>query len=125
MPLDEVDRDLVQTCVYGMGLLALKMPAESFPLANVFAVIEWIYAQDFKTEKGERAECSENATSTFGRCLYFHGANISAEAAAQGFFDRLPLTTDTEEAQPTHSTLMKQIISRNANLAKPEHLTSL
>ena len=103
----------------------MKMPVESFPLANVFSVIEWIYTQDFKTEKGERAECSENATSTFGKCIYFHGANLSADIAAQGFFDRLPLTTDTEEAQPTHNMLMKQIIARNANLIRPELLTSL
>jgi len=125
LPVDEVNRDLVQTCVFGMGLLCLKMPAETFPLANVFSTIEWIYAQDFKTESGKRAECCENATSTFGKCIYFHGANLSADIAARGFFDRLPLTTDTEEAQPTHKMLMQQIIARNANLVRPELLTSL
>lgn len=108
-----------------MGLLAVKMPAETFPLANVLSMIEWIYAQDFKTKKGETAECSENATSSFGKCLYFHGASFSPEAAAQGFFNRLPLKTDTEEAQPTHNLLMKQIIARNANLVRPELLPSL
>ena len=108
-----------------MGLLAVKMPAETFPLANVLSMIEWIYAQDFKTKKGETAECSENATSSFGKCLYFHGASFSPEAAAQGFFNKLPLKTDTEEAQPTHNLLMNQIIARNANLVRPELLPSL
>lgn len=39
LPLDEVNRDLVQTCIFGMGLLCMKMPAETFPLANVFSSI--------------------------------------------------------------------------------------
>ena len=83
----------------------MRIPVETFPLAKVFTAIDWIYSQDFKTEKGERAECCENATSTFGKLIYFHGANLSADIAARGFFDRLPLTTDTEEAQPTHKML--------------------
>ena len=101
------------------------MPAETFPLANVFSVIEWIYAQDFKTESGLRAECSENATSTFGKLIYQHGANLSAEVVSKGFFDRLPLTTDTEEAQPTHKLLMQMIIARNANLVRADLLPAL
>ena len=42
--MDEVDRDLVQTCVFGMGVLAAKMPADQFPMTEVLAVIDWIYA---------------------------------------------------------------------------------
>ena len=100
---EEVDKDLVQTCVFGMGVLAMKMPAAQFPLTDVFAAIEWVVVQDFKTERGLRAECVENAISSFGKCIYFHGGNLATDVVASGFLAKLPLTTDTEEAQPTHN----------------------
>ena len=44
----------------------------------------------------------ENATCAFGKIIYYHGANLSGDLVKQGFLDRLPLTTDTEEAPSTH-----------------------
>jgi len=106
---DEVNKDLVQTCIFGMGVLATKMPSDEFPIGDVFRAIEWVYSQDFKTESGKRAECTENAISTFGKCIYYHGGNLSAEVISQGFLDRLPLTTDLEEAPATHTLFLTNV----------------
>lgn len=108
-----------------MGILASKMPADAYPLNDVMSLVQWVYSQDYKTDKGERAECSENATSTLGKCIYSLGGNLSTDIVAQGFLDKLPLMTDVEEATPTHALLFKQIIAQNPNLCKAELLPSL
>jgi hypothetical protein len=92
-----------------MGVLASKMPTEEFPIGDVFRAIEWVYGHDFKTESGKRAECTENAISTFGKCIYYHGGNLSAEAITLGFLDRLPLTTDPEEAPVAHALFLTNV----------------
>lgn len=35
--------------------------------------IEWVFNKNFKNEKGQRAECTDNAISTLGKCIYFYG----------------------------------------------------
>ena len=85
-----------------MGVLAQKMPAGNFPLNDVLLVIEWILSSDFKTETGLVAECAENAVSSLGKCIYFHGGS---NEIVEKFLTKLPLTTDTEEAPPTHNLL--------------------
>lgn len=64
---------------------------------------------DFKNEKGLRAECCENATCTLAKCIYFHGEVIPSltEVFDQGVAAKLPLTTDTEEAQATHALFLQ------------------
>jgi len=112
LPADEISLDLVQTCIFGLGVLsARKIDNFQYPLSEAFALIDWIYAKDFKTEKGLRSESTENAISTFGKLVYFHGENLSADIVTQGFLNRLPLTTDSAEAPPTHSLFFKQIIA--------------
>ena len=119
---DEINQDLVQTCVYGMGVLAQKMPAGNFPQNDVLAVIEWILSSDFKTETGLVAKSAENAISSLGKCIYCHGGS---NELIESFLGRLPLTTDTEEAPPTHNLLFQQIIAQNPNICKPEQLANL
>ena len=82
---------------------------------------------DFKTERGLRAECCENATTCLANLVYFHGESIPtlAQVVEQGLLAKLPLTTDTEEAPITHKNLFKQIIANNAHLMKPEHIAGI
>lgn len=61
----------MQTCIYGIGLLAVKMAPGSFPTEKVLSIIDWIHSQDFKTESGKVAECTENSHSTLGKIVYF------------------------------------------------------
>ena len=100
-----------------MGVLAQKMPAGNFPLNEVLLDIEWILSQDFKTEAGLVAECAENAISSLGKCIYFHGGS---NELIESFLGKLPLTTDAEEARPTHNLLFQQIVAQNPNICKPE-----
>ena len=88
-----------------MGVLAMKMPSANYPLNDVLAAVQWVYSMDFKTEKGQRAECCENATSTLAKLVYFHGDALPSltEIVEQGVCSKMPLTTDTEEAQATHN----------------------
>jgi len=83
-----------------MGVMAIKMPSASFPLNDVLTAVQWAYSMEFKTEKGLRAECCENATSTLAKCVYFHGDVLPslAQIVEQGVCAKMPLTTDTEEA---------------------------
>lgn len=100
-----MDRDLVQTCIFGMGVMAQKMPSASYPLNDVLLAIKWTYSMEFKTERGLRAECCENATSTLAKCVYYHGDVLPSltEIVSEGLCARMPLTTDTEEAQACHT----------------------
>lgn len=107
---DEVSRDVVQTCIFGLGVLAMKVPTEVFPLAEVVQAVQWVYSMDFKTEKGLRAECCENATSSLAKCVYFHGQALQSQQlqqiVIQGVLAKMPLTTDTEEAQAAHALFL-------------------
>ena len=95
-----------------MGVLATKVPEADYPMNDVLQAVQWVYSMDFKTDKGLRAECCENATSTLAKIVYFisNSAALSADIVNQGMLAKLPLTTDTEEAQATHREFLKQII---------------
>ena len=67
-------------------------------METVLQQIQWVYQQDFKDEEGNQAPCVDNAISTLGKCVMYQGQSVSAEVATQGFFAKLPVTTDTEEA---------------------------
>lgn len=54
-----------------MGLMATRMAPGTFPTDKVLAVIEWIHMQDFRTESGKVAECTENSYSTTGKIIYY------------------------------------------------------
>jgi len=124
---DEINRDLVQTSIFGLGVLSARVPTSSYPLTDVLQVIQWVYSLELKTERGQRAECCENATSTLAKLVYYHGAALPSltEVVEQGVAGKMPLTTDTEEAQATHSLFLKQVVERNSNLVTPAHLAAL
>ena len=62
------------------------------------STIKWIYDLNLTNEDGKQAECVDNAVSTLGKCIYYHGAGVPADVAKLGFLAKLPITTDTEEA---------------------------
>ena len=113
--------NLIQTCIFGLGVLAQKypqmMPNATFNVSSVLQAIQWVYAKNLKNEKGKRAECEDNAIGALGKCIYFHSAGVPQNVIEPGFLAKLPLTTDTEEAQPVHALFLEQIIAGNQALA--------
>ena len=103
------NQDLVQNCIYGMGILAQRIPAAEFAgsTESVLKSVQWVIEQDFKTDEEDGAkqhECVDNAISTLGKVIYFHG-NIPAQVV-NVFLSKLPISTDTEEAQAAHLLLI-------------------
>jgi len=70
------EQALVQGTIFGLGVIAQRSPAtEGFKasLESICQAVKWVYAQDFKTEDGKRAPCTDNAIGAFGKCIFFHG----------------------------------------------------
>ena len=70
-------------------------------------MIDGVLKKGYTTEKGKQAECTENAISTLGKCIYHHGAGVPPSAVLDGFLAQLPLTTDQEEAQACHKLFLQ------------------
>lgn len=95
--------NLIQTCIFGLGVLAERhnamLPDRQFEVERVLEAVQWVYSQNLKTEDGtERAECEDNAVGALAKCVYFHGERVPSSVITPGLLDKLPLTTDTEEA---------------------------
>ena len=77
--------------------------------------INWVYQQGFKNDKGERADCEENAISALGKVIYFQSqANtIPPTVITDGFLAKLPLVADSEEAQAVHLLFFNQVLANN------------
>ena len=58
--------------------------------------------------------------STLGKCIYYHGGTIPENVVKDGFLAKLPITTDTEEAQVTHALFCDKILEKNAFLLAHE-----
>ncbi len=71
--------------------------------------------QNFKDDKGGVHTCTDNAVSTLGKCIYYHGNQIPAQVVDK-FLSALPLKTDTAEGQATHLGFFKQVLAINPNL---------
>lgn len=89
--------DFVQTCIFGLGVIAARSPNNFQLLPSILQAIDWVLTQNFKDDKGGFHTCTDNAVSTLGKCIYYHGNQIPAQIVDK-FLSSLPLKTDTVEA---------------------------
>ena len=66
------DLQLVQSCIFGLGVLAKRYPAPWDLLPQTLEAITGIYAKNPVNDEGKRHECMDNAISSFAKCVYFH-----------------------------------------------------
>ena len=68
---------------------------------------------------------TDNAIGAFGKVILIHGADeiFTELIVKEGYLDLLPLTTDSEEAQPVHLLFLQQTAAQNPWLVKCELAT--
>ena len=126
--------DLLYSSVFGLGLMARRLPNGQFAqLADTLAVLkktttDMVAGQEAdldEDEKEKRNMLKDNSISCLGKIVLFQN-NGSPDMAAltNQFFTTLPITNDLDEAQDIHSTVFEQVIAGsavitgNADLAK-------
>lgn len=119
------DFDLVQSCVFGLGLLAQKQPVGQFKeLQGTLAVIEQMLqftgldSLD-DDQKDSFKFMKDNAISSLTKIVIFQqdGSHVN-DTHTQTLLKLLPITHDVEEAADLHSLFLAQIINSNATFAK-------
>lgn len=118
---DDINFDLLYSSVFGLGLIARKLPNGQFAqLAETLEVLRKT-TQDMvagkeadldEDEKEKRHMLRDNSISCLGKIVLFQN-NGSADMAAltNQFFTSLPITNDIDEAQDIHTTVFEQIIA--------------
>lgn len=98
----DVTLDTKQTLAYGLGVFSMYVPKETFPLAQVFTVLNsMVSASDAFSE--EKAVASESALGAIGKLIYFQrDGTIVNDAVVNGFLSKIPFRYEETEAQTTH-----------------------
>lgn len=92
-----------QTCIFGLGVLAARLPRGQFPLVDkTLIAIDAV----IKQHPSGTSNVADNAYSTLGKLVYFQVENVDI---ANKFLAALPLKTDNEEAQAVHYLFFDQI----------------
>jgi hypothetical protein len=109
--LGQANPDLTQTCIFGLGVIAQRTPANQFnALAEVLQTAQMIMNNPkvFTDENEEVHTCVDNAVSTYGKLIYYHHqSGLIQESTVIDFMQRLPLITDCDEAQVVHLHFIK------------------
>lgn len=77
--------------------------------------VEFVLSRTFEGQEPP-FNCYDNAVSTLGKLIYFQGQQATLGSAVPLFLSKLPLTTDSTEAQAVHLLFLQQIQAQNANL---------
>ena len=106
--------DFLQTCIFGLGVIATRQTDNFALLPSVLQAIEWMLQREFKNEKGEVNTCKDNGISTLGKCVYYHHSNpLITPQIVETFLSKLPLKIDSTEAKATHLRFFKEVLGGN------------
>ncbi|MEW5314066.1 MAG: hypothetical protein WDW38_005590 [Sanguina aurantia] len=113
--------DLRQCAVYGLGILALKSPAQFKPavpdaLARVLAIVRHADARNDDNEM-----CHDNAVSTLGKLWEHHSELMDVGAVAAVWVAALPLLSDAIEAQAMHEMLARMLEASDPRVLGPNN----
>lgn len=122
--------DLIQSCMFGLGLLAQFQPHGQFAqLADTLNFISTLCNPQNAVGLSEDAAesfkyMSDNSMSTLAKVIIFQNdGNLVNDNMTKSLFEQLPLTTDVDEAQALHHLLLQKILEQNPALLKfPEEL---
>lgn len=116
MANNQSNTDILQSSVYGFGVIAKRMNQSSFSefknealgiLSNI------ITAKDAFSE--DNAVCTDNAIGALGKIAIYQGQandNTSTQVLNK-FLELLPLKNDSEEAQAVHRLFLEEIAGKN------------
>lgn len=96
---DDDDTDIVQSVMYGFGIMAQKMNQEQYQqyVPTVIQTCEALISH--KDAEADRIILTETIYGVMGKLCYFH---ISEKALADKFVSILPLSNEKEEATKVH-----------------------
>jgi len=80
------NQQITQCIIFGLGVIAQRTPASpefKSSLEAICLAVKWVYSQNFTTDDGKRAMCTDNAIGAFGKCILFHGGQPNGEIFAE------------------------------------------
>lgn len=121
---EDMNYDLLYSSVFGLGLLARRLPNGQFAqLADTLEVLKRT-TQDMvagkeadldEDEKEKRNMLKDNSVSCLGKIVLFQNDSTPVMAALTNqFFTTLPITNDLDEAQDIHTTVFEQVVAGSA-----------
>ena len=117
-----LNRNLLQSAGYGLGVVAQRSPKGSFPqLEKVAKILHAVIAEEDSRNNEEKVESTDNIISAFGKLVMFQfDGQIIGLPALKELLSLLPIYMDSEEAQAIHLLFFDQILKRNPVLFQVE-----
>jgi len=114
---EEINYDLLQSCVWGLGCMAKRLPHGKYPYLQETVSILSMTCKDETTGKDDLDEdqrydmnsMRDNSISTLMKLVLFQndgGAILKQEMVQEAFSSLLPLKVDVEEAQDIHEIIL-------------------
>ena len=123
---DEVKYDLLQSAIFGLGVIAQRLGNGEFAhLEQFIKVLGSSISTETEglddDEKESKLMLADNSISALVKIVMFQydGGNVvKDELCSTVLLNKLPLTNDIEEAQAIHTLVLEQVVAKNPVLVK-------